>query len=79
MYTMEGIVAKFANKLTEQNRLDLNRYARIVENGRTDGVSFYVSTDYVSAYRWHSQLSVDEQTNLLNWFLDGFKYELINL
>ena len=76
---MKKIVAKFTNELTEQKMLNLNNYARIIENGRTDGISFYVSTDYVSAYCWHSQLSVDEQKNLLTWFLDGFKFELINL
>ena len=73
---MKGIVAKLEIKgmkgLTYINPTQVN-------NGRTDGINFYVNADYVNVACWHRKLSVEEQTSLLTWFLDGFKYELINL
>jgi hypothetical protein len=73
---MTNIVAKLEikgmNGLTYINPIQVN-------NGRNDGVNFYVNADFVNVFCWHRKLSVEEQTNLLNWFLDGFKYELIEL
>ena len=48
-----------------------------VNNGRNDGINFYVNNDIVRVYCWHTQLTEQEQVNLLNWFLDGYNFTLV--
>ena len=67
---MKTIVAK----LNGLKRINPNQ----VNNGRNDGINFYVNEDIVKVYCWHTQLTEQEQVNLLNWFLDGCDFTFIN-
>lgn len=55
----------------------LDAYANGVNNGRTDGVYFYVNEDLVSVLYPYSQLSEVRQREELRWFLNGKTYEII--
>jgi hypothetical protein len=60
-------------------RVDLSQAAKVVNNGRTDGVSFYVSgCESVTVSAWWYEMSEEKQKSELKWFLKGYEYELIN-
>lgn len=58
------------------NTSSLNVYANAINNGRTDGVYFYVNENKVSVSRWCSQLSEVEQREKLCWFLNSKTYQI---
>ncbi len=59
---------------TTLKNYDLEAYANAINNGRTDGVYFYVNNNTVTVSYAHSQLSEDFQREELEWFLRGKEY-----
>ena len=68
---MKNLVAKL------QDSVNLEKYADAINNGRTDGIYFYVNGNTVSVSYCHSQLSEETQKEELNWFLSGRNFIFI--
>lgn len=62
---MKSLVAQF------QGNVNLEKYADAINNGRTDGIYFYVNGNNVSVSCAHNQLSEKTQIEELTWFLKG--------
>ncbi len=60
------------------NPQELESLAKIVNNGRTDGVYFYVNEKNVSVHHAHVVLSKEKQVEELDWFLAKKEYVLID-
>ena len=56
------------------NKVSLEKYADAINNGRTDGVYFYVNGNNVTVSHPHNQLSEDWQKSEIAWFLKGRAY-----
>ena len=65
---MKNLVAQL------QGNVNLEKYADVVNNGRTDGVYFYVNGKNVSVSYVYNQLSEKTQIEELTWFLKGHSY-----
>lgn len=65
---MKNLVAQL------QGNLNLEKYADVINDGRTDGVYFYVNGKNVSVSCAHNQLSEKTQIEELTWFLKGRSY-----
>lgn len=68
---MKNLIAKVTG-----NTSSLDVYANAINNGRTDGVYFYVNENRVSVSHPYSQLSEVAQREELCWFLNGKTYEI---
>ena len=49
---------------------------RVINNGRTDGTSFWTDGNVVKVSNWITPLSVDEQERKLRWFLSHIEFDL---
>ena len=67
---MKTIVGKL------KGNCNLDAYAKIVNNGRTDGTYFYINQSDVIVCNPHIKLSEETQIKELNWFLKGKEYEI---
>ena len=65
---MKTLVAKL------QENTNLEQYADAINNGRTDGIYFYVNGKNVSVSYSHNQLTEKTQIEELTWFLKGRSY-----
>ena len=65
-------------KLSSVTKLNLDRRADSVNNGRTDGIYFYVNGKHVSVSHPHFKLSIAKQKEELAWFLDDCDFEFID-
>ena len=61
-----------------KSKCNLNAYANFINNGRTDGIYFYVNEGNVSVCHPHKKLSENTQIEELKWFLEGKEYEITN-
>lgn len=68
---MRNLVAKLTDC-----RVDLSDYSISVNNGRTDGVYFYVNGSNVTVSSYCTELSEDFQRQELEWFLNGTHFEI---
>ena len=70
---------KNPRKLTAilRNASNLEAYAKAVNNGRTEGVCFYVNGHKVSVFYAHADLSEEAQLDEINWFLKGRAFEVV--
>ena len=57
--------------------VNLEKYADVINNGRNDGVYFYVNGKNISVSYPHNQLSEQSQMEELTWFLKGRSYFFI--
>lgn len=67
---MKTIVGKL------KSNCNLDAYANVVNNGRTDGTYFYINQCNVLVCNPHIKLSEETQIEELNWFLKGRDYEI---
>lgn len=56
--------------------INLEDKARVVNNGRTDSVYFYVNGNNVSVSSPFFEMTEDQQKNELDWFLNGYEFEI---
>ena len=68
---MKNLVAQL------QSCIDLEKYADAINNGRTDGIYFYVNGNKVSVSYPHNQLTEEKQIEELTWFLKRHSYIFI--
>lgn len=54
----------------------LSVFADAVNNGRTDGIYFYVNDTNVSVSHPHTKLTEARQIEELEWFLSGLEYTI---
>ena len=57
-----------------QQNVNLEKYADAINNGRTDGIYFYVNGRNISVSYAHNQLSEKKQKDELTWFLKGHSF-----
>jgi hypothetical protein len=55
---------------------NLALYAKAINNGRTDGIYFYVNDNKVSVSSPYVTLSEAQQLEELGWFLKGKEYDI---
>lgn len=63
---------------TVENANGLEAKSNAVNNGRTDGIYFYVNGNHVSVSHPYVELSELRQEEELDWFLTGRVYSLSN-
>ena len=68
---MKNLIATVTGNISS-----LDVYANAINNGRTDGVYFYVNENKVSVKYPYSQLTEAAQREELCWFLNGKTYEI---
>jgi hypothetical protein len=59
-----------------KNSTNLTEAAKVVNNGRNDGIFFYVNGSRVSVASPYVTLSEAQQLEELNWFLKGKVYDI---
>lgn len=60
-----------------QDNVNLENYANAINNGRTDGIYFYVNGNKVTVSYCHNKLNEEIQKDELTWFLKGRNYIFI--
>lgn len=60
----------------KSNYQNLEVYADRINNGRTDGIYFYVNSNRVSVSYTYSQLNEKSQIEELEWFLKGKEFQI---
>ena len=67
-------MAKIYAKILEKDSKQLSEKAKSVNNGRTDGCYFYVSSNFVNISNPHHELPITWQKEELEWFLKGREF-----
>jgi len=65
---MRTVVAK----LNKEYKIDTSG----VNNGRTDGTSFWTDGKIVTVSNWATPLSIEEQESELRWYLSYLKFDI---
>lgn len=67
-----NIMTTVIAKLKKEYKID----TRVINNGITDGTSFWTDGNVVKVSNWITPLSVDEQERKLRWFLSHIEFDL---